>query len=301
MPDIEYTVLHGVSKKLKDMGNGTYAEVIASEGMVGQSIQDRETPQEIAADWGGFASVNTAGGDFVTSVSGVNGQFIMALSGSPLTPGESSVINYAAGVMQPCALEFAVSFVRTGISFATAALFANDPVAGPDPVPQPINILSCYQSSAVQGAAYNATAGTTMTIVLESALPSVGANAAVFLGDWVNVTGLLDNRLCYQNACISYIAPDRKTITVGFSDEVVLPSLAVPAITPTLGTAKVNFYNNLSGARNAFGLRFTGVTATSAAVVSIFGGDDNQVSGTLTGDHRVAIASTAPTYVAGGS
>ena len=301
MPDIEYTVLNGVRKKLKDIGNGTYAEVIASEGMVGQSIQDRETPQEIAADWGGFASVNTAGGDFVTSVSGVNGQFIMALSGSPLTPGESSVINYAAGVMQPCALEFAGSFVRTGISFATAALFANDPVAGPDPVPPPINILSCYQSSAGQGAAYNATAGTTMTIVLESALPSFGANAAVFLGDWVNVTGLLDNRLCYPNACISYIAPDRKTITVGFSDEVVLPSLAVPAITPTLGTAKVNFYNNLSGARNGFGLRFTGVTATSAAVVSIFGGDDNQVSGTLTGDHRVAIASTAPTYVAGGS
>mgnify|MGYP000497033735 FL=1 len=301
MPDIEYTVLHGVSKKLKDMGDGTHAEVIASEGVVGQSIQDRETPQEIAADWGGFASVNTAAGDFVTSVSGVNGQFIMALSGSPLTPGESSVINYAAGVVQPCALEFAGSFVRTGISFATAALFANDPVAGPDPVPQPINILSCYQSSAVQGAAYNAAAGTTMTIVLESALPSVGANAAVFLGDWINVTGLVDNRLCYPNACINYISPDRKTITVGFSDEVALPSLAVPVITPTPGTAKVNFYNNLSGARNAFGIRFTGTIATYAAVVSIFGGDANQVSGGLTGDHRVAIASTAPTYVAGGA
>ena len=292
---------HSVTKRWKDMGDGTHAEVVASPETISQALPERETPQEIVADWGGFAGVNTAGGDFVTGVSGVNGQLIMALSGSPLTPGESSVINYAAGVMQPCALEFALSFVRTGISFATAALFANDPVAGPDPVPQPINILSCYQSSAVQGAAYNATAGTTMTIVLESALPSVGANAAVFLGDWVNVTGLLDNRLCYQNACISYIAPDRKTITVGFSDEVVLPSLAVPPITPTLGTAKANFYNNLAGARNGFGLRFTGVTATSAAVVSIFGGDDNQVSGTLTGDHRVAIASTAPTYVAGGS
>lgn len=301
MPDIEYKVLHGVSKKLKDMGDGTYAEVIASEGVVGQSIQDRETPQEIAADWGGFAGVNTAGGDFVTSVSGVNGQFIMALSGSPLTSGESSVINYAAGVMQPCALEFAGSFVRTGINFATASLFANDPVTGPDPVPSPINIESCYQSSAVQGAAYNAVAGTVMTIVLDTALPAVGANAAVFLGDWINITGLLDNRLCYPNACISYISPDRKTITVGFSDEVALPSLAVPVITPALGTAKVEFYNNFSGARNAFGILFTGTTATSAAVASIFGGDDNQVSGTLTGDHRVSIASTAPAYVAGGS
>ncbi len=301
MPDIEYTVLHGVSKKLKDMGDGTHAEVVASSETISQVLPERENPEDMAADWGNFAGVNWARGDFVTAVSGVNGQVIVAVSASPLLPGESSIINYAAGVMQPCAMEFAGSFVRTGISFATAVLFANDPVAGPDPVPAPINIVSCYQSSAVQGAAYNATAGTVMTIVLDAALPSVGANAAVFIGDWINITGLLDNRLCYPNACISYISPDRKTITVGFSDEVVLPSLAVPVITPALGTAKVEFYNNFSGARNAFGIRFTGTTATSAAVVSIFGGDDNQVSGALTGDHRTNIASSAPTYVAGGS
>ena len=100
----------------------------------------------------------------------------------------------------------------------------------------------------------------------------------------------------YPNACINYISPDRTVIAVGFSDEVALPSLAVATITPTLGTAQVNFYNNMSGARNGFGLRFTGTTATTAAVVSIFGGDDNQVSGTLLGDHRVTIGSSAPTY-----
>lgn len=292
---------HSVTKRWKDMGDGTYAEVVASSATISQALPERENPADMAADWGNFAGVNWAVGDFVTAVSGVNGQVIVALSGSPLTPGESSIVNTTAVVVQPCAFEFAGSFVRTGISFATAALFANDSVAGPDPVPAPINIVSCYQSSAVQGAAYNATAGTVMTIVLDTALPAVGANAAVFLGDWINITGLLDNRLCYPNACISYISPDRQTITVGFSDEVALPSLAVPVITPALGTAKVEFYNNFSGARNAFGIRFTGTTATSAAVASIFGGDDNQVSGALTGDHRVSIASTAPTYVAGGS
>ena len=283
------------------MGDGTYAEVVASSATISQALPERENPADMAADWGNFAGVNWAGGDFVTAVSGVNGQVIVALSASPLLPGESSIVNTTAAVVQPCAFEFAGSFVRTGISFATAVLFANDPVAGPDPVPPPINIVSCYQSSAMQGAAYSAAAGTAMTIVLESALPSVGANAAVFLGDWINITGLLDNRLCYPNACISYISPDRKTITVGFSDEVALPSLAVPVITPALGTAKVEFYNNFSGARNAFGIRFTGTTATSAAVASIFGGDANQVSGALTGDHRITISSSAPTYVAGGS
>lgn len=274
-------------------------------GVVGvtNAIPDAESALEVATQWGGFSGVNTAGGDFITNVAGLNGQSITVLSASPLTTGESYVVNYNKAVQQPCSMEFAGSFVRGGgIGFATASLFANDAVNGPDPVPAPINIVSYYQSSAVAGAANTTTAGTVMHINLETAIPAVGSNAAVFIGDWVNITGLVDTRFNYPNACINYISPDRKMIAIGFSDEVALPSLVSPAsgvTTPTLGTAKVNFYNNFSGARNAFGLRLTGSTATSGAVVSLFGGDDNQVSGTLLGDHRVTIATTAPTYVAG--
>lgn len=274
-------------------------------GAVTQAIPDFENASDVATAWGNFAGVNWAGGDFVTSVPGVNGQYIVALSGSPLTAGESYVVNTNKAVQQPCDMEFAGSFVRTGVSFATASLFANDPVTGaPDPVPGPINIVSWYQSSAVAGASNTGVAGTVMTMLLDTALPSAGSNSAVFVGDWVNITGLADTRFNYPNACISYISPDRKTITVSFSDEAALPSLVSPASagqvnTPTLGTAKVNFYNNMSGARNGIGLRFSGSTATSAAITSIFGGDDNQISGTLLGDHRVTISTTAPNYVSG--
>ena len=287
------SILGDIKTKLNAMNT---AEVV-------NAIPDPETALEITTQWGGFSGVNTAGGDFVAQVSGVNGQVIRALSASPLSTGESYVVNYNKAVQQPCSMEFAVSFVRGGgIGFATASLFADDPVNGADPVPSPINIVSYYQSSAVAGAANTTTAGTVMHITLETALPSVGANNAVFVGDWINITGLVDNRFNYPNACINYISPDRKTIAVGFSDEVALPSLVSPAsgvTTVTLGTGKVNFYNNLSGARNAFGLKFTGTTPTSAAVVSIFGGDDNQVSGSVLGDNRINIASTAPTYVTG--
>jgi hypothetical protein len=274
--------------------NGQTASVLE----VDQAIPDAEDPIAIATRWGGFTGVDTAGGDFVTYVPGLNGQPITAVSASPLTTGESFVINTNKAVAQPAAMEIAASFVRTGISFATAALFSNAE-GGPDPVPSPINIVSCYQSSAVQGAAYNAAAGTVMHITLATALAGAGTNQGVFIGDWINITGLVDNRLNYPNACINYISPDRTVIAVGFSDEVALPSLAVATITPTLGAAKVNFYSNLSGARNGFGLRLSGTTATSLSVVSIFGGDDNQVSGTLLGDQRVATLTTAPTYVAG--
>ena len=280
-------------------------KMMAGGGSVAQAIPDLEDPAAIAAEWGNFAQVNWAGGDFVTSVAGVNGQAITVLSASPLSTGESAVVNVAKAVMQPCALEFAGSYVRTAASFATAALFANDPVSGPDTVPAPIDIVSYYQSSAVQGATNTGTAGTVMHMTLASPLPSVGSNQAVFIGDWINIAGLADSRLNYPNACINYISPNRLTIAVGFRDEAALPSLNVPTgagnsttVSPA-GSAKVYFYNNMSGARNGFGLRFTGLTATSAAVISIFGGDDNQVSGTLLGDHRASIATSAPTYVSG--
>jgi hypothetical protein len=275
---------------------------LVNGGAQTQAIPDMEDPAAIGAAWGGFAGVDWAGGDFVTNVAGLNGQAITVLSASPLTTGESFVVNTNQAVLQPCAMEFAGSFVRTGISFATASLFANDPATGPDTVPAPINIVSYYQSSAVLGATNTTTAGTVMHMLLETALPAVGSNQGVYIGDWVNITGLVDTRFNYPNACINYISPDRKTIAVGFSDEVALPSLVSPAsgvTTPALGTAKCNFYNNMSGARNGFGLRFTGTVATSAAVVSIFGGDDNQVSGTLLGDHRATISSSTPLYAAG--
>lgn len=302
---------NSTTKRFKNMGDGTYAEVIAAStaDSMTQAIPDLESLAEISAEWGGFALVDWAGGDFVTSVSGTNGQSITVLSSSPLTVGESAVVNTAQAVLQPCALEFAGSFVRTGISFATASLFANSPTAsgnpldGADSVPAPINILSYYQSAAVQGAANTGTAGTVLHMLLETPLPQVGTNQAVFIGDWINIDGLIDSRLNYPNACINYISPNRQTIAVGFSDEAALPSLNTPVsgsttVTP-LGSAKAYFYNNMSGARNGFGLRFTGTVATSAAVVSIFGGDDNQVSGTLLGDQRVTVATSAPTYVAG--
>jgi len=274
--------------------------VLGNAGVVNQAIPDTEDAVALAAQWENFTGVDFANGDFVTSVPGLNGQAITVLSGSPLAPGESYVTNKNLAVYQPCSMEFAGSFVRTGISFATASLFANS-ASGPDPVPSAINITNISQSSAVLGATYNATAGTVVRIDLETALPSVGTNSAVYVGDWINITGVVDNRLNYPNACINYISPDRKVICVGFSDEAALPSLAIPNITPTLGTAKVNFYNNMSGARNGIGLRFTGTTSTSAAIVSIFGGDDNQVSGTLLGDHRVSISSSAVNYVLGAS
>jgi len=280
------------------MGTITAAANTAStfgSGAVTQAVPDFPNAASLLATYGNFSEV--AAGDFVTIVKTSNGQTITALSGGPLNPGESRV-TLDVPVKMPCSLEIESSVIRARHQFSTVTLFSNS-ADGPDATPDPINIVSVYQSTADNGVAYNAVAGTIITLVLETALPAYPASGAVYLSDWINVTGLVDTRLNYPNLAIKFISADRKTITAGFSDELALPSLAVPAVTPTLGTAKVKFYNNMGGAHDGFGFRLTGTTATSAALVSVFGNGDAQVSGTLLGDHRVTIGSTAPVYAVG--
>lgn len=265
----------------------------SASGTIAQAIPDYDNPADLLAAYGNFSEVSWAGGDFIASVLTSNGQTITALSASPLSPNESRIV-VNAPVRQPCVLEFEGSIVRNRQQFVSAGLFADD-AAGPDAVPGPINIVNISQSSATGGAAYTGSAGTVCTVLLDTALPSPGQPGAVYLSDWVHVTGMVDSRLNYQNCAISYISPDRKVITFGFSDEVALPSLAIALVTPTLGTAKLHFYNNAAGAHHGAGYRFTGVTDTSAAIWSIFGGADAMISGSLLGDHRTTIATSVPT------
>ena len=264
-------------------------------GDVYQAVPDFDTPTSLLEAYGYFGEV--APGDFVTVVKTSNGQQIMALSAGPLQTGESRV-TLNVPVITPCALEVEASCIRNRHQFSTLTMFSNGDDGLPSPTPDPINIISISQSTADAGAAYNGSAGTVATVVLETALPS-GPHYATYLTDWVHISGLVDSRLNYQNACIKFISADRKTITFSFSDESALPSLAVPVITPALGSAKVYFYNNMGGASDGFGLRFTGTIATSAVIVSMFGNGDAQVSGALFSDHRQTIASTAPQYFNG--
>lgn len=264
-------------------------------GDVAQAVPDFDTPTSLLEAYGYFGEV--APGDFVTVVKTSNGQQITSLSAGPLQTGESRV-TLNVPVQIPCALEVEASCIRNRHQFSTLTMFSNGDDGESSPAPAPINIISISQSTADAGAAYTAVAGTIVTLALETALPS-GLHDGTYLSDWVHIAGLVDSRLNYQNACIKFISADRKTVTFGFSDEAALPSLAVPVITPTLGTAKVYFYNNMGGASDGFGLRFTGTTTTSATIVSMFGDGDSQVSGTLFGDHRQTVASTAPQYLNG--
>ena len=262
--------------------------VMGGPGALRQVIGDYGAAEDVLAAFHNFSDV--AETDFVTLRPTSNGQIVTALSLSPLHENTESVVLIDAPAAMPCSFEFEASISqRVRHDFATVCLQDGDSHS----VPADMNIVSIYQSSATDGAAYNATAGTVVTVTLDAALPP-----GVYLSDWVHIYGLTDNRLNYPNLAIRWISLDRKTICAGFSDEAALPSLAA-TYTPGAGTAKVKFYNNMGGATDGMGIRFTSNVATSAALVSIFGGNDCQISGTLQGDHRITVGSSNPIYAAG--
>ena len=91
MPDIEYTVLHGVRKKLKDIGNGTYAEVTAPAGTnfnnkLREAFEtfDYSSPN---APW----QLTLAPGDIVQVDGNTAGASYLVISKSPLDVGETRV------------------------------------------------------------------------------------------------------------------------------------------------------------------------------------------------------------------
>lgn len=251
---------------------------------VSQEIRDVNTAAEIQAQYD-FSGV--AASDIVFREATSNGQVITALSVSPLVEDSASVIASKERMIQPCSLDIEASAsqrIRHG--FSAIDLVDNTTTTA---LPDDIEIASIYQSNADNGAAYSAVAGTIVTIVLSS--PFQG-----YLSDWIHIYGLVDNRLNYPNLCIKYISYDRKTLTAGFSDEAALPSLAVATITPPAGSAKIRHYHNMGGAIHGASIRFTSSTVTSAALVTQFGGNDVAISGTLVGDHRATIGTTAAVY-----
>lgn len=267
---------------------------LATTGWVKQSVPDHPTVQDLLNYYYNFDGIQA--GDFVTRVATSNGQVLLALSSSPWTTTESSIkMNVLA--RQCCALEFEASTIRARGMAAVVTLGNEDPTS--NIAPDPIDIVAISQSSATQGAAYTGTAGATVTVVLNTPLPGPGAGNTTYLGDWVSITGIVDNRLNYGFGVINFISADRKTITFSNYEENSTPSLALPVVNPTLGSAKLYWHTAFPGSRHGLGVRFSGTSQTSAAFMSTFG-EDTRVTGTLTGSQLASITSSAPAFGSGG-
>ena len=252
-----------------------------------------------AAGWLNQTASSLIAGSFLAFRQTDNGQNILELCQSPLSVGKSTVTfnTQLYGDYKSGWFDFSLSQrirhilpyleVFGGTQGASFSDIAVSPAAG-----------AIYQCSVGDGSAYNASAGTLLTIVLATALPG-----GVYIGDWIHVyntsaSGLVDNRLCYPSGTLRFISKDRLTICIGFSDENALPSLAAQ-YTVGANTTYVRVQDNDNYYPEVASYRFTNTSATAAAMFTSTGGADEAMSGTLLGAQTATTGSTAAVYTNG--
>ncbi len=215
-----------------------------------------------------------AGGVLIVGA-GQAGRKWTTLSCSPLVAGTTSRITSKTTTKFPARFFFEMSVSQRYRGDYGIVSLRNDPTSDyPIAVPPvtPIAISSIQQAT------------TTLTIVLSA--PFDGG-----VGDWVNITGVPDNRLNYFNLCIATVSLDKLTLTATAFDETALPSLTVG---PYAGVGTLTRIEPFDFATNAVGLRTSGTTATSNALLSRFGGGEGYfTTGTIASSQLISTASTA--------
>lgn len=279
MADTSYPVVTGTdtsqsSKNIKliDNGDNTYSQVVSvvNNGAVYQTVKD-VTP----LNFGNFYSFSVASGDFINFSRSSNGQQFTEVSMNPLSIGdEQTTIEYKTPFKIPCYAEIEASMSqRPKGQYAIMEITDKDASYLDNPIEYTFASLS--QSA------------TTLTAVINA--PFDG-----YLGSWVDIYGLADNRFNYTNLCVASISTDKLTLTFTVSDENTLTSLTTSASVLTNGKLKRQAKLLLAG--NALGMRFSGTSATATAYIARFGAGSIKESGTMTGAKTIISASSSPTF-----
>lgn len=236
----------------------------------------QEVPSIPASELTSNFTFSVAGGDFINTSRSSNGQQFIEISIDPLSVEETqTTVEFMNPVRFPLYAEIEASLSqRTYGDYVVMEITDSDSIYVK---PTEYNIVSISQSS------------TRLTVTLN--FPFDG-----WLGSWVDIYGLADSRFNYTNAAIETMSLDKKTLTITTRDEATIPSLTV---TPNSTGGKLKRQTKLQNARNAVGMRFSGVSATAAAFMSRFDGGSIKEAGTLTGARLATNASTAPTYTSG--
>lgn len=246
-------------------------EIVKTSGAIIQEVPD--TP---ASEFASNFTFSVDGGDFVNTSRSSNGQQFVEISIDPLSVSETqTTVEFKRPVRFPLYAEIEASLSQR--TYGDYAVMEITDKVGRDVEPIEYNIVSISQSN------------TRLTVTLD--FPFDG-----WLGSWVDIYGLADSRFNYTNAAIETMSLDKKTLTITTRDEATIPSLTA---TPNSTGGKLKRQAKLQNARNAVGMRFTGLSHTTAAFMSRFDSGSIKEVGTLTGSRLALNASTAPTYISG--
>ena len=271
--------LTGRTVYCKNLSSNANSFIIAEEenpgtaGAVTQHIVD-----VIPSTIGQYYSFELASGDFINVGRSSNGQHFTEISMNPLSVGdEQTLVEYKTTFQFPCYSEIEASMSqRVKGHYAVMEITDKDSTYLDEPIE--------YTFTSVTQAT------TTLTVALNAAFDG-------YLGSWVDIYGLLDNRFNYTNLCVASMSSDKKTLTFTVSDEATITSLTATASNLVGGKLKRQAKLLLAG--NALGMRFSGTSATTTAYLARFGGGSIKESGTMIGAKTVTSGSSAPTFTSG--
>ena len=248
-------------------------EIVKTSGTVIQEVPSSIPASELTSNF----TFSVDGGDFINTSRSSNGQQFIEISIDPLSVSETqTTVEFNRPVRFPLYAEIEASLSQR--TYGDYVVMEITDKVSRDVEPIEYNIVSISQST------------TRLTVTLDSAFDG-------WLGSWVDIYGLADSRFNYTNAAIEAMSLDKKTLFITTRDETTIPSLtATPA---SVVGGKLKRQAKLQNARNAVGMRFTGVSATTAAFMTRFDGGSIKEVGTLTGSRLATNASTAPTYTSG--
>lgn len=217
-------------------------------------------------------------GDFALERVSGNGQKFVELSTDPLSDDHQSILMYEMAVRAPfsVAVPMSISQRAKNSYFSLEAVdddtqFVNDRT--------PIAIASISQAT------------TTLTVVLS-------APCDLQRDEQFHIYGLNDNRLNYSNVTVLTLSADRKTITATVADDATIPSVTIGAVTNSGYIIEaISSINN----ENGMAFRFSGSSATAAALIVRGSGSKPRKSGTVGGVDTVTVASTAAVISNGGN
>ena len=186
--------------------------VVPIAGTVFQEIADVDS-----STFTSVYNVSVDSGDFVTSRVTANGQHFTEISLDPLSASETqTVIEYKTPIKFPSYVEVECSVSqRTKGDYFVMELTDKD--TSLVDLPTEYNIVASYTDNT--GTVYT-TGQTTTTLTVCLDAPFDG-----YLGSWVDIYGLIDNRFNYTNLNVGTISSDRKRLMFIYSDEGTISSL----------------------------------------------------------------------------
>lgn len=257
---------HSVTKRWKDMGDGTYAEVIAPAGTnfnnkLREAFEtfDYSSPD---APW----SLTLAPGDIVQVDGNSAGASYLVISKSPLDVGETRVEGRLSFPM-PLEVAGGVHRSQAAIGQETALELVN--ADGTLPSVDDLQIASISQATTVL---------TVNTILPHGLVP----------GKRIGIRDCADPRANYAALVVASIpSPTQFTATS-------LPGAAIPSLTiATQTTGYVYVRPSLGYATDGSSMILETAAATTASYYVRGAGSDSLPSGTIAGSHAVTIATTA--------